>query len=359
MGEATAAPNARATVSDPSLSADRLRAAYRTMVLARVMDERCLTLQRQGRIGFYVPMQGQEAAQVGSALALLPEDWIFPVYRELGVALTRGIPLAMLIDQFLGNSGDAMKGRQMPNHYGYRPFNFVTASSPVGTQITHAVGAAMAARWRSKGPHRDHLLRRWHDQLERLSCGAELRRRVPGPDGILLPEQPVPRSPCPATGKPRSATLAEKASAYESPGVVVDGTDVHAVYRAVHEARERALAGDGPTLIEAQMYRLGPHSTSDDPRRYRTDAGAAGVEGQGPRRPAQARAARAQDAHRGPRPPPVRGDEGGGARGGRPRREQVPPSTRSPCSMMCSPSGPTPGSKSRRMGWPPCSPRGE
>jgi len=271
VGEATAAPNARATVLDPSLTADRLRAAYRTMVLARVMDERCLTLQRQGRIGFYVPMQGQEAAQVGSALALLPEDWVFPAYRELGVALTRGIPVSLLIDQFLGNSGDAMKGRQMPNHYGYRQYNFETASSPVGTQITHAVGAAMAARWRSKSHITITYFGDGTTSSSDFHAGLNFAGVFRAPTVFFCQNNQYAIS-LPRERQTRSATLAEKAAAYGFPGVVVDGTDLHAVYRAVRDARERALTGEGPTLIEAQMYRLGPHSTSDDPRRYRTDA---------------------------------------------------------------------------------------
>ncbi|HTT26090.1 MAG TPA: thiamine pyrophosphate-dependent enzyme, partial [Thermoplasmata archaeon] len=139
-------PRAPAAIPDADLPK-----VYARMVMARVIDERCLTMQRQGRIGFYVPMQGQEAAQVGCAWALDPADWIFPAYRELGVALVRGVPVGRLLDQFIGNAGDPGKGRQMPNHYGYHDYNFVTASSPVGTQISQAVGAAMAIQ-RRKDP---------------------------------------------------------------------------------------------------------------------------------------------------------------------------------------------------------------
>ncbi|HYK93843.1 MAG TPA: thiamine pyrophosphate-dependent dehydrogenase E1 component subunit alpha [Thermoplasmata archaeon] len=249
---------------------DQLIDFYRRMVEARVIDERCLTLQRQGRIGFYVPLQGQEAAQVGCAWALEPADWIFPAYRELGVALVRGIPFRLLIDQFIGNSGDELKGRQMPNHYGYRRFNFVTASSPVGTQISHAVGAAMAAQ-------------RKHDPIITIAffgdgttssndfhAGLNFAGVFQTPTVFFCQNNQWAIS-LPRDRQTRSATLAAKAEAYGFPGVVVDGTDVRAVYTAVREARHRALAGEGPTLIEAQVYRLGPHSTSDDPRRYRSD----------------------------------------------------------------------------------------
>ncbi len=270
MTSATSVSSAVGPGSSSRFPEPDLLTIYRRMVEARVMDERCLTLQRQGRIGFYVPLQGQEAAQVGCASALAPEDWIFPAYRELGVALVRGIPMKLLLDQFIGNSGDELKGRQMPNHYGYRRFNFVTASSPVGTQISHAVGAAMAAQRR-------------HDRIVTATFfGDGTTSSIDFHAGLNFAG--VFRTPTiffcqnnqwaislPRERQTRSATLAQKADAYGFPGVVVDGTDVRAVFDAVSTARERALAGDGPTLIEAQVYRLGPHSTSDDPKRYRSD----------------------------------------------------------------------------------------
>jgi pyruvate dehydrogenase E1 component alpha subunit len=244
---------------------------YRAMVLARVMDERCLTLQRQGRIGFYVPLQGQEAAQVGSAWALDAEDWIFPAYRELAVALVRGVPVKLLLDQFIGNSGDVLKGRQMPNHYGYREFRFVTASSPVGTQISQAVGAAMAARWKGEEIVTVTYFGDGTTSSNDFHAGLNFAGVFQAPTIFFCQNNQWAIS-LPRDRQTRSETLAAKAVAYGFPGVVVDGTDVHAVFRAVREARQRAIAGEGPTLIEAQVYRLGPHSTSDDPRRYRTDA---------------------------------------------------------------------------------------
>src|SRR3990170_235501 len=133
---------------DPGLPEATLREAFRHLCLVRALDTRMLSLQRQGRIGFYVPSIGEEASQVGSAMALEPEDWVSPASREPGCALWRGVPLKPLVAQSYGNALDVMKGRQMPNHYGYRDIHYVTASSPVGTQIPQAVGAAMAARIR-------------------------------------------------------------------------------------------------------------------------------------------------------------------------------------------------------------------
>ncbi len=247
-----------------------LPAVYRRMVEARVMDERCLTLQRQGRIGFYEPLQGQEAAQVACAWALTPEDWVFPAYRELGVALVRGIPTKLLLDQFIGNAGDELKGRQMPNHYGYRRYNFVTASSPVGTQISHAVGTAMAARRRKDPIVTITFFGDGTTSSNDFHAGLNFAGVFQAPTIFFCQNNQWAIS-LPRDRQTRSATLAQKAEAYGFPGVVVDGTDVRAVYAAVARARERALAGEGPTLIEAQVYRLGPHSTSDDPKRYRSD----------------------------------------------------------------------------------------
>ena len=254
---------------------ERSLEAYRWMVLSRATDERCLTLQRQGRIGFYAPLLGQEAAQVGCTLALKPEDWAFPAYRELAVALARGVPLRSIIDQLIGNSADLNKGRQMPNHFGFTAQRFVVGSSPIGTQITQAVGTAMAAQRRKDPivtvPFFGDGATSSNDFHAGLNFAGVFRTPT-----IFFCQNNQWAISLPREKQTRSKTLAEKAEAYGFSGVVVDGTDVKAVYRAVAEARQRAVGGGGPTLIEAQVYRLGPHSTSDDPKRYRSDAEVAG-----------------------------------------------------------------------------------
>jgi len=244
--------------------------AYRLMVLARVADERCLMLQRQGRIGFYAPLMGQEAAQVGASRALAREDWIFPAYRELAVALARGVPLRAIFDQLLGNADDTIKGRQMPNHFGFRNVNFVVASSPIGTQITQAVGAAMAAQRRHDSIVTIAFFGDGATSSNDFHAGLNFAGVFQTPTIFFCQNNQWAIS-LPRERQTRSATLAEKASAYGFSGVVVDGNDVRAVYSAVSEARARAVSGGGPTLIEAEVYRFGPHSTSDDPKRYRTD----------------------------------------------------------------------------------------
>jgi pyruvate dehydrogenase E1 component alpha subunit len=260
--------------TDPSateIAPEDLVPIYRVMLLARAIDERCLTMQRQGRIGFYVPVMGQEGAQVGCTWALDPKDWLFPAYRELGVALVRGVTPEELLDQFFGNSADRLKGRQMPNHYGFRDRNFVVGSSPIGTQIIQAVGAALAARRRNEPivtvPFFGDGATSSNDFHAGLNFGGVFRTST-----IFFCQNNGWAISLPRSRQTAAKTLADKGAAYGVPGVVVDGNDVHQVFRAVREARARALSGGGPTLIEAQTYRLGAHSTSDDPRRYRTDA---------------------------------------------------------------------------------------
>jgi pyruvate dehydrogenase E1 component alpha subunit len=272
----SATQESRVTGTSPSapehgLPPAELLVAYRIMLLARATDDRCLTLQRQGRIGFYVPGSGQEAAQVGAAQALRSEDWVFPAYRELAVALARGVPLERLLDQFIGNSGDLLKGRQMPNHYGYREYRFVVASSPIGTQITQAVGAALGAQRRKDPIATICFFGDGATSSNDFHAGMNFAGVYRAPTIFFCQNNQWAIS-LPREKQTHSATLAEKAEAYGFPGVVVDGTDIQAVYHAVSSARARAVAGEGPTLIEAQVYRFGPHSTSDDPHRYRSDA---------------------------------------------------------------------------------------
>ena len=270
----TAIPGAAPAPQSDAFPDNRLPEAYRTMVLARALDERALSLQRQGRIGFYAPHAGQEAALVGSAMALEPDDWIFPAYRELVVALVRGVPLGAILDQMFGNGRDLSRGRQMPNHFAFADRHFVSASSPIGTQITQAVGAAMAAQRRRAPAVAITYFGDGATSSNDFHAGLNFAGVFNAPVVFFCQNNEWAIS-LPRERQTRSATLAEKAEAYGFPGVVVDGNDLNAVYAAVRNARRRAIAGDGPTLIEAQVYRLGPHSSSDDPHRYRTDAAVA------------------------------------------------------------------------------------
>ncbi|HYM38753.1 MAG TPA: pyruvate dehydrogenase (acetyl-transferring) E1 component subunit alpha [Thermoplasmata archaeon] len=254
---------------EPKLPAETLIRGYRNLLLIRVLDGRMLSLQRQGRIGFYVPSTGEEACQVGSALALNREDWVFPAYREPGCALTRGLDLKLMIAQEYGNSLDVNKGRQMPNHFGWRSINYVSASSPVGTQIPHAVGTAWAAQIRG-----DKLVTLVYfgdgaTSGSDFHVGMNFAGVFKTPTVFFCKNNQYAIS-LPMARQTAVKSLAQKALAYGFEGVRVDGNDLLAVYAATKAAADKARAGGGPTMIEAVTYRLGPHSSSDDPTRYRS-----------------------------------------------------------------------------------------
>ncbi len=252
----------------PALKKEQLLEIYRVMVLTRQLDERAMKLQRQGRIGFYVPALGQEASHIGSAAALEAADWVFPSYRDPGIALLRGVSVAEMMHQCYGNAADNTRGRQMPVHYSYKKKNFVSISSPIGTQIIQAVGAAMAMKIR-KEPH--VAITYFGDgstSSNDFHTGMNFAGVYAAPC-IFVCENNGWAISVPLEGQTASATMAAKAEAYGMPGVRVDGNDVLAVYAATKQAVERARAGQGPTLIETVTFRMGGHSSSDDPSRYR------------------------------------------------------------------------------------------
>ena len=253
------------------LSPETLLALYRAMTRIRVVDERMGTLQRAGRVGFHGGCTGQEAACIGSAAALRPSDWVFQALREGAAMLLRGFPLVTYLAQCFGNSGDVAKGRQMPSHPSGRAVNQVSWSSCIGNQLPQAVGAA----WAAKLKHEDTVV------LAYLGDGATST----GDFHTALNFAAVARVPVvfvcqnnqwsisvPFRAQTATATVAEKAAAYGLPGVKVDGNDVEAVYAATAAAVARARRGEGPSLIEAETYRVGPHSSADDPSRYREAA---------------------------------------------------------------------------------------
>jgi pyruvate dehydrogenase E1 component alpha subunit len=252
------------------LSDETLRQMYAEMVLVRGFDTRAMGMHRQGRIGFCVTATGEEAAILGSAWALDREDWVFTAYRELGVALHRGVPPSELYCQLFGNSGDLLKGRQMPNHYGSAAVRYTVCSSPVGTQIPQAVGAAYASRYRGE---RNATLVYFGDGA--TSTG-DFHAAMTFAGVWRLPVIFFCRNngwaiSLPLERQTASATLAQKAHAYGFEGVRVDGNDLLAVYEVTRSALEKARAGGGPTMIEALTFRMGPHSSADDPTRYRSE----------------------------------------------------------------------------------------
>ena len=250
------------TALEPKLADNELKSLYRAMLLGRRLDERMVRLQRQGRIGTFAPTKGQEAAQMGSIFTLRPTDWMVPSFRETAAMIWRGWPIEKLLRFFAGHLEG---GQPEPDQHD------LPITIPVATQLPHAVGLAYAAQYRgddvvvmayfgdgatSEGDFHEALnfAGVWHVPVVFVCQNNQWAISVP------LKKQT------------HSRTIAQKALAYGLPGLQVDGNDMLAVYAAAREAVDRARAGDGPTLIECVTYRLGVHTTADDPTKYRSDA---------------------------------------------------------------------------------------
>src|SRR5512132_1404535 len=248
------------TALEPKLAADDLKRLFRAMVLGRRLDERMLKLQRQGRIGTFAPIKGQEASQLGSVFTLKPTDWMVPSFRETASMVWRGWPIEKILALFAGQLEGGQPGPEQHD---------LPIIIPVSPQLPHAVGIAYGIQYRgenavvmayfgdgatSEGDFHEaaNFAGVWHVPVIFVCQNNQWAISVP------LKKQT------------NSRTIAQKASAYGFPGIQVDGNDVLAVYAASREAVERARAGQGPTLIECVTYRLGVHTTADDPTKYRT-----------------------------------------------------------------------------------------
>ncbi len=261
-------PAGRLVVSPPEVPEEDLRAMLRHMVKMRTLDTRMLSLQRQGRIGFYGTATGQEAAITGSAYVLQPTDWVFHALRETGVCLWRGTTVKEIVCQLIGNSGDVLIGRQMPMHFSDRRVRSVAWSSVIATQLPQAMGAAWAAKLRGT----DEVMMGYigdggtssPDFHAALNFAAVFQVPV-----VFFCQNNQWAISVPLSKQTHAASLAIKADAYGMPGVQVDGNDLLAVIAVTREAVERARRGGGPTFVEAVTFRMGGHSSSDDPTRYR------------------------------------------------------------------------------------------
>ena len=237
----------------------------------RLIDARMVVLQRQGRVGFYGACTGQEAVPIATGLALEKDDWVYPALREQSVMLVRGFPLTKFLAQVFGNSGDVLKGRQMPSHHSGREVNQVSWSSCIGPQLPQAVGTAWAMKLQ---------------KVKSVSVGFCGDGATSQPDfHNAMNFAGVFKVPCvivcqnnhwsisvPTEKQTASKTIAIKGRAYGVPSVRVDGNDLLAFYKVFSDAvAPRAREGKGPTFVEAVTYRIGAHSTSDDPTRYRSD----------------------------------------------------------------------------------------
>ncbi len=245
----------------PDLSDETVQNLYRQMVFIRQADQRALTLQRQGRLGTYAPCQGQEAAQVGSAYALGEADWIFPSFREMGACYMRGLPLKDIFVYWMGDE----RGQEVPEGVNVFPI-----SIPVGSHPLHAVGVAWAAQLQGEKictlAYFGDGATSEGDFHEAMNFAGVFQAPT-----IFFCQNNQYAISVPRKIQTAAKTLAQKAVAYGFTGVQVDGNDLFAVYAATKEAREKAVSGGGPTMVEAVTYRFGPHTTADDPTKYRSD----------------------------------------------------------------------------------------
>lgn len=251
----------------PEIPDEDLHKLFEKMMLVRVVDDRMMRLQRQGRLGFYMKSIGEEASHF-AVYALRNSDWIFPSYREQGAWFWRGYTVEQYINQLYGNEKDPVKGRQMPVHHSAVDLNLVSISSPVGTQIPQAVGAAHAAKILGK----DDVVMTYFGEGTSSTGAFHVGMNFAGV--YKAPVVLICRNNGWAISVPRekqtaAKTFASKAVGYGMPGIRVDGNDILAVVQVAKEAVERARAGDGPTMIEALTYRRQGHSSSDDPSVYR------------------------------------------------------------------------------------------
>ena len=258
-------------VEAPKLASELLKRAFRTMLLVRTLDAKLTNMQRQGRIGFYGACTGQEATPIGTAMALENDDWIFPALREGSAALFRGYKLSHYVAQCIGNDHDLGTGRQMPCHYFDRSVNQVSWSSVIATQLPHAAGAAYGMKLKGTKQVAIGFMGDGATSENDFHSALNLAAVTKSPCIFICQNNQFAIS-VQHDHQTATRTYAEKALAYGMPGIRVDGNDILAVHQAVTEAVERARSGGGPTLIEALTYRLVPHSSSDDPTRYRDEA---------------------------------------------------------------------------------------
>lgn len=246
----------------PKLSPKQLVGLYSMMVLCRRFDEKALSLQRQGRLGTYASVLGQEAAQVGAAYALGNADWVFPTYRDSALLIARKQPMVSVLRYFGGDERGSIPPKGVNNF---------PISIPVGTQGLHAVGVAMAATIQGKKFATVACLgdgaSSEGDMNEAMNFAGVFKAPV-----IFLCQNNQYAISVPVKQQTAAETIAQKAIAFGFDGIRVDGNDVLAVYSATTAALKRAYRGEGPTFIECFTYRLGNHTTSDDASKYRPES---------------------------------------------------------------------------------------
>ncbi len=258
--------------ADLGLTNDDLIAMYRLVALTRAVDERMWILNRAGRIPFVISGQGHEGAQVGITRAFEKgHDWIAPFYRSIATCLTFGMTARdIMTAQYATANDNSSGGRQMPGHYGDARRNILSVSSPVATQLLHAVGIALAAKVRRTGQVALTVMGEGSSNQGDVHEGLNFAaiHKLPF---IFVVENNGYAISVPSSKELAIEDVADRAAGYGMPGIVVDGADVLACYAAAREAVRRARAGEGPTLIEAKVTRLTAHSSDDQQTKYRSE----------------------------------------------------------------------------------------
>jgi pyruvate dehydrogenase E1 component alpha subunit/2-oxoisovalerate dehydrogenase E1 component alpha subunit len=245
---------------------------YRGMLFTRLMDERFMALQRQGVLGFYAETLGQEAATIGSAAAMEPQDWLVPALREHGAGLYRGMDFASFVAQLFGNANDVTLGRQMPLHPTDRATHYVNMSSCIATQIPHAVGIAMGMKI---GGEKDAICVGYMGDGATSEGEFHVAMNFAGVTKapvVLICQNNQWAISTPGAGQTASETIAIKGLGYGMESLRADGNDILAVYEITKYAADKARRGGGPTFIELLTYRVSAHTSSDDPSRYRDES---------------------------------------------------------------------------------------
>ncbi len=256
----------------PDLSGETLRRALRDIAMTRAMDERMFTMQRQGKMSFYMKSTGEEAVSIGHALALNDTDMIFPTYRQQGILINRGASMKEMMCQCLSNSGDPLDGKSIPVLYSFKKHGFFSISGNLGTQLIQGVGWAMASAYKNS------------DEIASVFTGEGATAE--GDFHYALNFASTYRAPCiinvvnnqwaissfQGIAAGEGETFAARGTGYGLATLRVDGNDLLAVYAATKWAAERARRGGGATLIEHFTYRKAGHSTSDDPSKYRPES---------------------------------------------------------------------------------------
>jgi pyruvate dehydrogenase E1 component alpha subunit len=254
--------------NEPDIARDLLISMYTSMIRTRILDAWLLKLQRMGKVALHAPNVGEEAIGVGVTLALDKNDWIFPYYRNIGVFIARGVTEEEILDRNIANIADPFKGKEF-TILGSKRHRIAPFTVPVGNQIPHAVGFALGAYIAGEKIAVLTIFGDGATSRGGFHAGLNFARiyRLPVVFVVQNNQWAISVSAKKQTG---SITFAVKGVAYNIPGIRVDGNDVLAVYIASKDAADRARNGEGPTLIEAVTYRMGPHTTADDPTRYRS-----------------------------------------------------------------------------------------